>query len=138
MSAPHPDPGSHERVRQEEDRISSRTIVLVGVGSLVIFFLAGLSAVGFLHAREVEHGPVAIPLEAGQSKIGIVEQGLFDLAVRGQVEREKQRAVLNSYGWLDERAGIVHIPIDRAMELVAQGARPSPLGPSPSRQEAQP
>jgi hypothetical protein len=31
---------------------------------------------------------------------------------------EEQR--LNSYGWVDEKAGVVHIPIDRAMELLAQ------------------
>jgi len=29
---------------------------------------------------------------------------------------------LNSYGWVDQQAGTVHIPIDRAMELVAQEA----------------
>jgi hypothetical protein len=41
--------------------------------------------------------------------------------------RAEQLGVLNSYRWIDEKAGIVGIPIDRAMELVvaerAAGAR---------------
>jgi len=29
---------------------------------------------------------------------------------------------LNDYGWTDQRAGVVHIPLDRAMDLVSQEA----------------
>ncbi len=32
----------------------------------------------------------------------------------------EQQAVLNSYGWVDQFAGKVHIPIERAMELVVE------------------
>ncbi len=39
---------------------------------------------------------------------------------------------LNSYGWVDEKAGTVHIPIERAMELLAQ--RGLPLRPQSSAQ----
>src|SRR5258708_24987121 len=31
---------------------------------------------------------------------------------------------LNSYGWTDEKAGVVRIPIERAMELTAQRGLP--------------
>jgi hypothetical protein len=30
----------------------------------------------------------------------------------------EQTARLNSYGWIDRNAGIAHIPIDRAMEII--------------------
>ncbi len=46
----------------------------------------------------------------------------------------EKRARLNSYGWLDRPAGIAHIPIRRAMELMAQrnaAAPSSPASPSP-------
>lgn len=36
---------------------------------------------------------------------------------------EEQR--LNSYGWIDQQAGVVHIPIERAMELIAQRGLPT-------------
>ena len=31
---------------------------------------------------------------------------------------------LYSYGWVDEKAGTVHIPIERAMDLIAQRGLP--------------
>lgn len=35
-----------------------------------------------------------------------------------------EETTLNSYGWVDEKAGTVHIPIERAMELLAQRGLP--------------
>ncbi len=34
--------------------------------------------------------------------------------------RKKEHDESTSYGWIDEKAGIVRIPIDRAMELVVR------------------
>jgi hypothetical protein len=39
-----------------------------------------------------------------------------------------QEAQLNSYGWVDRENGIVHIPIERAMELLAQTNLPVATG----------
>jgi len=39
--------------------------------------------------------------------------------------REAEDQVLSSYGWVDQKAGIVHIPIDRAIDLLAQRGLPS-------------
>jgi len=48
-----------------------------------------------------------------------------------------QEAELNSYGWVDQSKGIVHIPIDRAMELLAQQNLPVVQGtPVPITPEA--
>lgn len=49
--------------------------------------------------------------------------------------RAEQDALLDTYGWVDRQAGIVHIPIGRAMELLAQRGLPSraPAGqPAPA------
>ena len=32
----------------------------------------------------------------------------------------EQRETLNKYGWVDQSRGIAHIPIDRAMDIIAQ------------------
>jgi hypothetical protein len=37
-----------------------------------------------------------------------------------QVLRAREDDVLNHYGWQDQKNGIVHIPIDKAMDMVAQ------------------
>lgn len=36
--------------------------------------------------------------------------------------REEER--LSTYGWLDRQSGVVHVPIDRAIELVAKEGLP--------------
>jgi hypothetical protein len=44
--------------------------------------------------------------------------------------RDAEQQRLDSYGWLDRGTGSVHIPIDRAMELVTErGVGPLPPGP---------
>jgi len=51
---------------------------------------------------------------------------LLETDERGQLrdflmDQEKE---LHSYGWVDEKAGVAHIPIERAMELIAQRGLP--------------
>ncbi|MFH1279606.1 MAG: hypothetical protein ABIK65_14660 [Candidatus Eisenbacteria bacterium] len=40
--------------------------------------------------------------------------------------RAEQQGELHSYGWVDEKSGVVRLPIDRAMELVvSESAMPA-------------
>ncbi|HEX9051624.1 MAG TPA: hypothetical protein VF841_13920 [Anaeromyxobacter sp.] len=135
MTDPHAAQGAHGAVRSEEDRIATGKLVAVGVGSLLVFFLAGLAAAVYLQVRRGEHGPVPIPPEVGRSKIGLVEQQQFDVAVRGERDRAARLERLGTYGWVDRAAGVAHVPIDVAMELVAKGVRASP---GPAAQERVP
>jgi hypothetical protein len=131
--------GHGHAVRSEEDRISSGKVIAVGVASLVVFFFASLAAGTYLRARQAEH-PLAPASELGKSKIGMVEQDLFDVAVRGARDRAQRRERLGSYGWVDRDARVAHMPIERAMELVAKGVRPpqAPTGAEAAPQGAQP
>jgi hypothetical protein len=115
------------RVRAEVDRIASGKVVFVGLASLVLFFLASVGATRMLAARRAEllpEGPPPLPGEAGSPKIGIVEQQLFANTNTGERWRAEQRRRLDGYGWVDRGAGVIHIPVDRAMDLVAGGERP--------------
>ena len=63
----------------------------------------------------------------------VVLQAYFYSAEQSELERKvytqpyealqkldaNQLELLNSYGWVSEGDGVVHVPIDRAMELVA-------------------
>jgi hypothetical protein len=42
--------------------------------------------------------------------------------------RAQEEAVLNSYGWVDPEKKVARIPIERAMELLAQEAREARRG----------
>lgn len=51
--------------------------------------------------------------------------------------REAVEQQLNSTGWIDEKAGVAHIPVEKAIDLVAQ--RGLPVRPQPPQsQQAQP
>jgi hypothetical protein len=126
MSHAH-DASAHPRT--EEDRIDSRTVVLVGVGSLVVFALASLAAGAYLYQRTADRAGPPLPAELGQSKIALVEQRLFDLPQRGAIDRAARLQRLGSYGWVDQGKQVAHLPIEVAMELVAAGVRATPTVP---------
>ncbi len=45
--------------------------------------------------------------------------------------RGYEEQILNSYGWVDQSAGVVHIPIDKAMDIIAQTGLPTRPAPPP-------
>ncbi|HVI76330.1 MAG TPA: hypothetical protein VM683_15195 [Anaeromyxobacteraceae bacterium] len=125
----HP-PAAHGGIAHppaEEDVVPSRRIALVGVGALIVFFVGSLAAgLGMRTLRRELNpdGPAPIPAEVGKAKIGMIEQRLFEHANQGPAWRAQAERRLHSYGWADRERGIVHIPIDRAMELVVKGEHP--------------
>jgi hypothetical protein len=60
----------------------------------------------------------AIPVPAG-AQIGIVEQTPIWDTRRGLDDRVTQEESLRHFGWVDRAHGIARIPVDRAMDLVA-------------------
>ena len=50
--------------------------------------------------------------------------------------REAVEQQLNSSGWLDQNAGIAHIPMERAIDLVAQRGLPVRPAPAPTQPAA--
>jgi hypothetical protein len=129
MTELHRDDVHHESAHPpaEEDRIGSRTIVMVGVAALLVFFVASLAAIGAMkrqQSRIVPDGPAPLPAELGQSKIGLLEQRLFENSNQADFVNRVQRSKLESYGWVDRSQGIIRIPIERGFELVLAGKRP--------------
>ena len=129
MTELHRDDAHHASAHPpaEEDRIGSRTIVLVGVGALLVFFVASVAAIGAMkrqQSRIIPDGPAPLPAELGQSKIGLLEQRLFEDSNQADVVNRVQRGKLESYGWVDPEKGVIRIPIERGFELVLAGERP--------------
>lgn len=44
--------------------------------------------------------------------------------------RRREDGVLHSYGWVDKEAGVVRIPIDEAMRILAERGLPPPAPPA--------
>jgi hypothetical protein len=118
----------HSAIRAEPDRIGTPRILAVGAAALIFFAVASWVTIRYgydrTRAEMLPDGPPAAPAAIGQNKIGIVEQRLFTLADEPADWRRRQRERLEGWGWVDRKAGVVHEPIERAMQRVARGERP--------------
>ena len=95
-----------------------------GVVALVVFTLVAMHwLLGHFEreqtaARPVAHALVATEAPRQPPAPRLQEHPIADL----DALRARENAQLGGYGWVDEKAGRVHIPIERAMELVAKEA----------------
>lgn len=128
--------GNHDGFERED--LSARAVFsfLVGLAlvTVVIYFiLQGMYR--YLDAYEKSHQPPQNPLaqkteadtrETSPEDTKKFPQPRLESNERRQLNdvRRGEEETLNSYGWVDQKAGVVHIPIDRAMELVAQRGLP--------------
>lgn len=126
--------GDYERQDLQPSGILYFLLTLVVVTVLCLFGLRGLYA--YLDHREKTSQPQVSPLvtnvpEDTRHIAPGYPQSAFpspklEEDERGQLNdiRMNEEKTLYSYGWVDEKAGTVHIPIERAMDLVAQSGLP--------------
>src|SRR5262245_42293525 len=120
----------------------------INIPSVVMFLVALAAAVvvvallmrgllRYFDARKAQEAPPPSPLAPGvrvppeprlQGAPGSVSSPAED--IRRFREREDQ--MLNSYGWIDQQSGIIHIPIEQAKKMIEQKGLPAmPPGPAP-------
>lgn len=119
---PAPVPATHH-----EDRpLPYRMLALVAVITLGIFGLGIVWSTHILNATVAEQQPdpavekavqARIQEKVNQPEIGIVNQRMFQLDTRAGERRELQLKRLNSFGAVDPKNQVAHIPIERAMQL---------------------
>jgi hypothetical protein len=127
MSQPHSNVHSITPAAVDnEDGVNISKMVIVGVASLVVFALSAVVAwwvlvhdEGELRARGV--APMVRGL-ATKEEIGIIDYVPFDGDHRLERWRAEKDKALRSYGWVDRKKGVVHIPIDEAMKEVVRQA----------------
>jgi hypothetical protein len=131
----------HETEFEHEDLgtrgIFAFMIGLVVSGVVIYFIIVGMYT--FLDKYERSQMTTASPLVSSKGEMSrVVTQEDMDKAFkdngapmletneRGQLREflMNQEDQLNSYGWVDEKAGVAHIPIERAMELTVQRGLP--------------
>ncbi len=118
---------TREEMHQEEDTLPAFFIVLALVGTLVIAVVLCLIAWGLLGSWEKEIRPDGRFPEMAlgrPARVASMRQGLFGVQKTGERKIEAQRRLLDHYGWVDQKRGLIHVPIERAIELeLAEGAR---------------
>lgn len=126
----HEPQGAHEHpapIQAQEDMgINAGKIIAVAITALVIFALATWWSAGIYQKQSKAlqpNGPDPIPAVIGSPEIGLVEQVPFDLSRKSQLYQAEHRKRLESWGWVDQKTGVVHMPIERAMEQVVQESK---------------
>ena len=107
---------------------------VIGVSAAVLAFLVLASIAGSSWLYQARyHGPGARPTagRAGSFRHG-PDQKIPILVDYAAVTRSATRH-LEGYGWADDRHQIARIPIERAMALVAAGAKPAPAPKQPGQ-----
>jgi hypothetical protein len=72
-------------------------------------------------------GPLPVGKEIGKAEIGIVDQTPFETTRGAAQYRREALQRLNSYGWVDPQRGLIHVPIDKAIDQLLsqeQGKKP--------------
>jgi hypothetical protein len=131
------EPLNHDVEFEREDLSAGGILAfLVGLaitGVLMHLILAGMYK--YLNAyeqrREAAPNPLAKPVSADMRQAAPQEADKFptprlEINERAQLndKRLKEEETLHTYGWVDQKAGVAHIPIDRAMELIAKQGLP--------------
>lgn len=119
--------GEQQEARHESYSLNVRPLVLFGVGLALLIGVSFLLMERLFEYFGTQQAEVAAPLSpsAGERQPPPEPR----LQVTPQTDFQQLRAaedtVLNSYGWVNREAGIVRIPIDRAIELLAERGLPA-------------
>jgi hypothetical protein len=120
----HTPPAGHEETDINEWAVGKFSIALLLVTISALFLLFGL----FRYFLSREGGP-----PSGRSQVAASEPAkAFPQPQLQKTEvldlktiRAAEDQVLNSYAWIDPEKGVVRIPIDRAIDLLAERGLPS-------------
>lgn len=111
----------HERTDVSVRGVLLAAALLAGAG-IVVQLLVGVQFTALHGARARENPPAPV---AGGPPEGPPEPRLQTTPAEDLAQlRAREDTILDGYGWEDRAAGVVHVPIARAMELVAkEGAK---------------
>lgn len=116
-------------VRHERSDVSVRSIFLFGVGLLiaaVVIHLLMWWLFDYFAARaERVDRPFPTSVVRGTTK-SVPPEPHLQVVPRQDLQemRATEDAVLNSYGWVDQQTRIVRIPVERAMQVLAERGLP--------------
>ena len=115
-----------------DDEISSKSVVQISVGIVVLCVVSIVICIGmlrYLESSASERFDLPPSALAGANERWVPQGPLLQADPEGELEvmLHGMNEHLDSYGWVDEGRGVAHIPIDKAIELVAAGHSPRPL-----------
>ena len=133
----HENAAGHGSYERQDLKVSGILYFLLGLVVVTLLCILALRALfAFLEHREKALQPPVSPLvtnvptDSRRVAPGYPQSAFpnpkLEEDERGQLNeiRMNEEKTLYSYGWIDEKAGTVHIPIERAMDLLVQRGLP--------------
>jgi hypothetical protein len=98
-----------------------KVLTIMGVTATV--YMGGVVVMYFeMRITQAAQNPSpSIPGAIGDHRINLLLQPMFAIETQAYDEHARESERLDSYGWTDRDAGIIHIPILRAMDDVLTG-----------------
>jgi hypothetical protein len=118
-------PTGHEANRLKVRGLAWFAAALTGVTVLVLLMLTFVMR-GFVH-EEKEFESLALPRFAGDTGEYPSPRIQADPADELKKMKADDLGRLNHYGWIDRKAGVAHIPVDRAIDVLAKKGLPTAL-----------
>ena len=122
--------------RHEERDISAIAVTRFGIGLAFVIVVSMFALWGLFNffknriERRLTEAPAA---NVGQQRLPPEPRLQANPRIDLRDIRATEDKLLNQYGWIDQSKGIVRIPIDRAMDLLAQQGLPArPSAPAPA------
>lgn len=134
----HPNHGNGSDLGFEREDLGSKPVFgflisLAIFGILTYYVLWGMFH--FLDAYNRKHQAPISPMVKTEEETRVVTPATIQQFPEPRLEddertelngfRLREEQQLNSYGWVDQNAGVVHIPIDQAMKIIAQRGLPT-------------
>ena len=133
----HGDPKGSGLIEHEASDVDIRPVLgfLAGlaIASVFISFLVWL-LFGYFADREARAVTPDYPL-AAQEENRLPPEPRLQTQPREDLRelRASEDGILTTYGWVDKNQGVVRIPIDQAMKMIAERGLPSRSGSEPKR-----
>ena len=119
---------SNPTVAHEETDADARAITRFGIALVLILVLSQLALWWLFNSFTRRESKLSPPVSALVRAQAPTEPPEPRLQANPQADmrtmREREETVLNHYGWVDPNRGVVRIPIDRALDLVAERGLP--------------
>ena len=126
MSHGHAGPDAGEPTGYETRDASLPTVLTAGIVLTVFVFVVIFGLLKYYDelAKNDQAEPEPVVVQTGPGPKSLIHQRDQLLQLRAEEE-----AVLTQYGWVDRQAKVVRVPIDRAIDLVAERGVPAGQGP---------
>lgn len=122
------EPEGNPTVAHERTDADTRAITQFGIALVLVVVLSQLALWWLFNSftrRESKLNPPVTALVRAQAPTEPPEPRLqANPQADMRTMREKEETILNHYGWVDPNRGVVRIPIDRALDLVAEHGLP--------------